>query len=207
MPDRSVKMKRRIFGFQSRVWWPKCTPASSSSRMEATAMTDSFSVSVGLAPAGLGGAPAAKGRHPRPRRFRRVVGLDAGSLAANGEGLARRAPVAVVALETDVVAGARHLLQEGEAAAVDASRPGLVPGTGRAEPEEEDDGAREWRGRLERDADRGAGAGDPQIRLHPQQPIGPISREADLVAGRDPRSHAQAPAAAGGRDRPDRHVT
>src|SRR5437016_6225252 len=38
MPDRSVKMKRRIFGFQRRVWWPKWTPASSSSRMEATGM-------------------------------------------------------------------------------------------------------------------------------------------------------------------------
>src|SRR3954451_8923654 len=33
MPPRSVKMKRRIFGFQRRVWWPKWTPASSSSRM------------------------------------------------------------------------------------------------------------------------------------------------------------------------------
>src|ERR671922_489407 len=34
MPPRSVKMKRRIFGFQRRVWWPKWTPASSSSRIE-----------------------------------------------------------------------------------------------------------------------------------------------------------------------------
>src|SRR5947208_8621470 len=31
MPSRSPKMKRRIFGFQRRVWWPKWTPASSSS--------------------------------------------------------------------------------------------------------------------------------------------------------------------------------
>src|SRR6187200_801716 len=31
MPPRSPKMKRRIFGFQRRVWWPKWTPASSSS--------------------------------------------------------------------------------------------------------------------------------------------------------------------------------
>ena len=31
MPLRSPKMKRRIFGFQRRVWWPKWTPASSSS--------------------------------------------------------------------------------------------------------------------------------------------------------------------------------
>src|SRR2546426_12785221 len=36
MPPRSVKMKRRIFGFQRRVWWPKWTPASSSSRIETT---------------------------------------------------------------------------------------------------------------------------------------------------------------------------
>src|SRR5690348_9611294 len=34
MPPRSAKMKRRIFGFQRRVWWPKWTPASSRSRME-----------------------------------------------------------------------------------------------------------------------------------------------------------------------------
>src|SRR5689334_15820733 len=32
MPSRSPKMKRRILGFQRRVWWPKWTPASSSSR-------------------------------------------------------------------------------------------------------------------------------------------------------------------------------
>src|SRR2546421_2788014 len=38
MPPRSVKMKRRILGFQRRVWWPKWTPASSSSRMETTDM-------------------------------------------------------------------------------------------------------------------------------------------------------------------------
>src|SRR5436309_3180587 len=34
MPPRSAKMKRRILGFQRRVWWPKWTAASSSSRME-----------------------------------------------------------------------------------------------------------------------------------------------------------------------------
>src|SRR5207302_2786407 len=31
MPLRSPKMKRFIFGFQRRVWWPKWTPASNSS--------------------------------------------------------------------------------------------------------------------------------------------------------------------------------
>src|SRR3954454_13269877 len=30
-------MKRRILGFHRRVWWPKCTPASSSSLMPTTA--------------------------------------------------------------------------------------------------------------------------------------------------------------------------
>src|SRR6266852_7451552 len=40
MPSRSPWMKRRILGFQRRVWWPKCTPASSSSLMptEATVL-------------------------------------------------------------------------------------------------------------------------------------------------------------------------
>ena len=33
IPPRSPKMKRRILGFQRRVWWPKWTPASSSSLM------------------------------------------------------------------------------------------------------------------------------------------------------------------------------
>src|SRR5262245_7613259 len=37
MPLRSPKMKRRIFGFQRRVWWPKWTPASSSCFMVTTA--------------------------------------------------------------------------------------------------------------------------------------------------------------------------
>ena len=38
MPPRSPWMKRRIFGFQRRVWWPKWTPASSSSRMPTSGM-------------------------------------------------------------------------------------------------------------------------------------------------------------------------
>src|SRR5438128_1488726 len=42
MPPRSVKMKRRILGFQRRVWWPKWTPASSSSRMETTDISIPF---------------------------------------------------------------------------------------------------------------------------------------------------------------------
>src|SRR5581483_7734180 len=34
-------MKGAIFGFQYRVWWPKCTPASSISRMDAAIENDS----------------------------------------------------------------------------------------------------------------------------------------------------------------------
>src|ERR687892_2593455 len=45
MPPRSVKMKRRILGFQRRVWWPKWTPASRSSRMETTDTDGSSAVS------------------------------------------------------------------------------------------------------------------------------------------------------------------
>ena len=38
MPLRSPKMNRFIFGFQRRVWCPKCTPASSIWRIVTTAM-------------------------------------------------------------------------------------------------------------------------------------------------------------------------
>jgi hypothetical protein len=37
-------MKRFIFGFHRRVWWPKWTPASSSCRMETTAIEMFLSV-------------------------------------------------------------------------------------------------------------------------------------------------------------------
>src|SRR5580765_1065484 len=56
-------MKRRIFGFQRRVWWPKWTPASSSSRMETTAMVF---LSVGLGRA-AGGVGAHRPQRPAPR--------------------------------------------------------------------------------------------------------------------------------------------
>ena len=70
MPPRSVKMKRFIFGFQRRVWWPKWTPASSSSRMETTAKgLAPFLVGLALQPAGRGrnraqsaGTPTRPGR-------------------------------------------------------------------------------------------------------------------------------------------------
>src|SRR3989454_8862900 len=42
MPLRSPKMYFCILGFQRLVWWPKCTPASSSSFMVNAAITSSF---------------------------------------------------------------------------------------------------------------------------------------------------------------------
>ena len=59
-------MKRRILGFQRRVWWPKWTPASRSSRM---LTTDTRSapfglVSIGTSPAGRA-EPRSRRRHPR----------------------------------------------------------------------------------------------------------------------------------------------
>src|SRR5579872_3691849 len=61
MPPRSVKMKRFIFGFQRRVWWPKWTPASSRSFMETTGMQRPF---LGFA----FGSPAAARWGPRAWR-------------------------------------------------------------------------------------------------------------------------------------------
>src|SRR5512133_2503538 len=52
MPPRSPKMKRRIFGFQRRVWWPKWTPASRSSRIVTAIGLPSWWLGV-RAPAGV----------------------------------------------------------------------------------------------------------------------------------------------------------
>src|SRR5581483_11838021 len=62
MPPRSVKMKRFIFGFQRRVWWPKWTPASSKSFMATAGIDAPFSVS------GYSGRRASRGsrREGRP---------------------------------------------------------------------------------------------------------------------------------------------
>ena len=66
MPPRSVKMKRFIFGFQRRVWWPKWTPASSRSRMDTTAKgLAPFTVDCGASRRGAGGT-ARRQRHPHP---------------------------------------------------------------------------------------------------------------------------------------------
>src|SRR3954463_1028806 len=47
-------MKRRIFGFQRRVWWPKWTPASRSSRMLTAMGLPFLMVCGGESPAGCG---------------------------------------------------------------------------------------------------------------------------------------------------------
>ena len=72
MPPRSVKMKRRIFGFQRRVWWPKWTPASSSSRMETTDTCDPSSRFECAAAGGRRVEPASSEPAPPPGLFRRV---------------------------------------------------------------------------------------------------------------------------------------
>src|SRR6478672_1092653 len=48
MPLRSVKMNRFIFGFQRRVWWPKCTPLSSSCFMETTWLVAVLAIRLAL---------------------------------------------------------------------------------------------------------------------------------------------------------------
>src|SRR5712671_5743340 len=95
MPPRSAKMKRRIFGFQRRVWWPKWTPASSRSRME-TAPVEAGSVETGPVETDMGKllpdsfcrrAPAEVEAHlPRgearaPRLGRRGVGTGRGKVS------------------------------------------------------------------------------------------------------------------------------
>src|SRR5574340_295867 len=62
MPLRSVKMYGFIFGFQRRVWWPKCTPASSRFFMETDMVVPPFSVVPPPA-----SSPAATGSTPAPR--------------------------------------------------------------------------------------------------------------------------------------------
>src|SRR5438874_5992094 len=62
-------MNRRIFGFQRRVWWPKWTPASSSSRRVTTGM-------VVVPPSGF---PFLRPVRPRPDPM--VGDLEAGPQA------------------------------------------------------------------------------------------------------------------------------
>ena len=71
MPPRSPKMNRFIFGFQRRVWWPKWTPASSSSRMLTTDTSDPFS-GLSRSSGGSQVEPAIRLAGTATRPFRRV---------------------------------------------------------------------------------------------------------------------------------------
>src|SRR5918995_654460 len=85
MPPRSVKMKRRIFGFQRLVWWPKCTPASRSSFMLTTDMGEApFSVSFWRIAGGLGWNRGSVVPAPPPESPRRVEGGRGRILAGSG---------------------------------------------------------------------------------------------------------------------------
>src|SRR2546430_16905629 len=73
MPPRSVKMKRRILGFQRRVWWPKWTPASRSSRIETTDIGEiPFLVGAAIAAGGPGWNRRPSTPAPPPRLIHRV---------------------------------------------------------------------------------------------------------------------------------------
>src|SRR6187200_2430242 len=73
-------MKRRILGFQRRVWWPKWTPASKSSRIETTdiGIRSPFWLIFGYCRRGLGGTGSVSSRHHHPGEIHRV-GLRSGS--------------------------------------------------------------------------------------------------------------------------------
>src|SRR5688500_14365533 len=71
-------MKRFIFGFQRRVWWPKWTPASRSSRMETTAKgLAPFVVGLRCSRRGAGGTER-KSSAPPPVLVAGTEELDAG---------------------------------------------------------------------------------------------------------------------------------
>src|ERR671915_2296857 len=74
-------MKRFIFGFQRRVWWPKWTPASRSSLMETTDTGLPLSV-VCTAPTGPGGTGRI-GPAPPPAAVRRVGCENRGMVPAS----------------------------------------------------------------------------------------------------------------------------
>src|SRR5436190_4774667 len=202
MPDRSLKMKRRIFGFQRRVWWPKWTPASSRSRMEATAIGDSsFGFRIVERRRGSG-APASEAG---TRAATEVAGWwdrDAKSLAADRKRLARGGPPGPPPREADVVAPARYVPEDGGAGAVRAAGAGLRP-SARPQAEEEDRAARERRAGTKRRRDGAPSPADPQVGHDADRPLrGCVSVE-HLVAGRHLRRDRQAPAPSGRREAGD----
>src|SRR6478609_8424659 len=85
MPPRSVKMKRFIFGFQRRVWWPKWTPASSRSFMETTGIERPFLGLIAQLAGGSRRGPAQTRRKRRPpsaASVRRVGGTKVPAMLA-----------------------------------------------------------------------------------------------------------------------------
>src|SRR5436853_1791505 len=136
MPPRSAKMKRRIFGFQRRVWWPKWTPASSRSRIE-TAPAPSLVETAMEAPSGLvcraepagveAHLPQGEARAPRlwppgSRDGTRERLAGPGRFQSGGEfGRQRR---------RDVNGGARDRMLEGEARRVEELPPETEAGGG-----------------------------------------------------------------------------
>src|SRR5690242_21497902 len=113
MPDRSVKMKRRIFGFQRRVWWPKCTPASSSSRIEATAIVSPSWFGWRYS----GGAPGAPTARAGTRALGRYAGSwdeNAGILAVDREVRGREACVEAAAVHGGVLAAGHDVPEDGD---------------------------------------------------------------------------------------------
>src|SRR3954451_11060554 len=97
MPPRSVKMKRFIFGFQRRVWWPKWTPASSNCFMETTGMGAPFYGFDCGTPAAPGGSRTSAGHRP-PWDLHRVGGTESADRIAG----AVTFPAAGLRIGTDV---------------------------------------------------------------------------------------------------------
>src|SRR3954454_21649322 len=94
MASRSPKMNRRLFGSQRRVWWPKCTPASSRSRRSTW-----MSVAIEAPWVGLCGCA-----RPAPSRTRRdAPGRTRG---LSGRGRRGQERVSVEAMELHPLAAA-----------------------------------------------------------------------------------------------------
>src|SRR6266550_5191262 len=95
MPLRSPKMYFCIFGFQRLVWWPKCTPASSSSFIVRAAMGPPSVRLRRAQQARPGGrAPPPKVRGVCNGELRRVLGVEPHVLLAQ---IARPDPVLTAA--------------------------------------------------------------------------------------------------------------
>src|SRR3954454_19825090 len=109
MPSDSPWMNRRIFGFQRRVWWPKWTPTSSSSRMPTC-------VAIWLL--GSGGVLSP----PAPRGPGVFAGQDPQRLPRRGRERLRRASLEDVPLHPLAATGFADVAQ-----AYDRGRPDSPP--------------------------------------------------------------------------------